>query len=1069
MSTPSFLEDHISQIPALQLLQNLGYTYLRPQEVHLERGGKLSNVILEGILDKQLRQLNRIRFKGQGHEFSDSNIQGAVQALKDLPHDKGLVRQSEHIYDLLSLGKSFEQTIAGDTKSFSIRYIDWECPENNVFHVAEEFEVLRSGALQTTGSKNTRRPDIVLFVNGIPLVVIECKRPDTKRPLEEAISQNLRNQRKEEIPHLFAYAQLVMGVTKNEASYGTTGTPKQYWATWRERGDSDAEVRGLINRPLKRGQKDALFGDRFGYVREYFDDMEGEGEREVTEQDRGLYALCCPQRLLDLARGYIVFDADVKKIARYQQYFAVKKTVERVKTRDQDADRRRGGVIWHTQGSGKSLTMVMMAKALTLDPGIENPKVVLVTDRVDLDDQIWRTFHHCGKDPVQAKTGKHLLELLKGNKEAIVTTVIDKFQAAVKKEKYRDEGDNIFALVDEGHRGQYGTANINMQRVLPQACYIGFTGTPLMKKEKNTAARFGGIIDTYTIDEAVQDKAVVPLLYEGRHALLDINKEPIDKWFNVVAEPLSEEQKADLKRKFSTADQLNQVRSKIYQNAYDISEHFVKNWQGTPFKAQLTAPSKLAALQYKACLDEFGKVSSEILISGPDTREGNEDIYTVGKDKVDAFWKVMMERFGSEKAYNREIIDKFLDDTEPEVIIVVDKLLTGFDAPRNTVLYVCRSLKEHTLLQAVARVNRLYPGKDFGYILDYYGVIEKLGEAIDLYSTLNDFDKDDVAGTVADVRGEIDQLPQRHSELWDVFKEIANKKDEEAYELLLGDAEVRLKFYDKLSAYNRTLGIALSTLRFMVEVPEEKVERYKSDLVFFLKLRASVKQRYAEEIDYREYEAKVQKILDQHVTSHEVIQITEPVNIFEEKDFEKELDKLRTPASKADTIAHRTKKTITEKMDEDPAFYRRFSKILEEAILAFREKRLSDAEYLKRVTEVMNSVLNRTGDAVPAPLEGHDVAKAFYGAVEDALEAIKADKEAGEELAVEAALRIDEAIKTLRVVNWVHNVDVENQMRNAIDDILYDASHEKGVDFDFERLDRIADQCLTIARARYAS
>jgi type I restriction enzyme R subunit len=1070
MTTPSFLEDHLSQIPALHLLQNLGYSYLRPQEVHFERGGKLSHVLLEGILEKQLRRLNRIRFKGQEHAFSDGNIQGAILALKDVPHDKGLVLQSEYLYDLLSLGKSFEQTIAGDTKSFSIRYVDWEEPANNVFHVAAEFEVLRSGATQSAGSKkNTRRPDIVLFVNGIPFGVIECKRPDTKDPLAESISQTIRNQRKGEIPDLYAYSQLLMGITKNEAAYATTGTSKQYWARWRERDKIEDAVERLINRPLSRDLKDRLFGDQFSYAREYFEDIWAEGDRTGTEQDRALFSLCRPERLIDLARGFIVFDAGVKKIARYQQYFAVKKTVARVKHRDADSERRRGGVIWHTQGSGKSLTMVMMAKALVQDSEIENPRVVLVTDRVDLDDQIWRTFHHCGKDPVQAKTGRHLLDLLEANKETVITTVIDKFQAAVKRETYRDENENIFVLVDEGHRGQYGTANINMQRALPNACYLGFTGTPLMKKEKNTAARFGGIIDTYTIDEAVRDKAVVPLLYEGRHALLDVNRAPIDKWFNVVAEPLTDDQKADLKRKFSSADQLNKVRGKIYQNAYDISEHYSKNWQGTPFKAQLTAPSKYAALQYKAFLDEFGKVSSEVLISGPDTHEGNEDIYTTGKDQVEAFWKATMERFGTEKAYNREVINQFLGDGDPEIIIVVDKLLTGFDAPRNTVLYVCRSLREHTLLQAIARVNRLFPGKDFGHIIDYYGVIEKLGEAIDLYSSLDGFDEGDLAGTVTDVSAEVAKLPQRHSELWDVFKGIANKKDEEAYELLLGDEEVRMKFYDKLSAYNRTLGVALSTLQFISECPADKVERYKSDLVFFLKLRASVKQRYAEEIDYREYEAKVQKLLDQHVTSHEVIQITEPVNIFETERFQGELDKLKSPASKADTIAHRTKKTITERMDEDPTFYRKFSKILADAIKAFQEKRISDAEYLKRVTEVMTTILNRTDERIPAPLEGHEVAKAFFGVVNESLEKNDAEPGSLESLSVEAALRIDKAIESLKVVNWIHNVDVENEMRNAIDDILLELSQSKEVSMGFEQLDWIADQCLTIARARYGN
>ncbi|MCI0338041.1 MAG: HsdR family type I site-specific deoxyribonuclease [Acidobacteria bacterium] len=1056
---PSLLEDQISQIPALQLLQNLGYVYLRPQEVFLERKGKLSNVLLEGILEKQLRQLNRITFKGQLHEFSDTNIQAAIEALKDLPFD-GLIRTNEKIYDLISLGKSLEQTIGGDTKSFTLNYIDWKNPENNVFHVVEEFEVERAGSHQTC------RPDIMLFVNGIPFVVIECKRPDEKDSLNVAISQQLRNQNSEYIPRLFLYSQLLLAVNKNEAKYATTGTRKEFWSHWKERSDITKEISRLINKPLTREQKDKLFADRFAYVREYFDELEIE-ERLVTEQDRTIYSLCRPERLIELAHQFIVFDAGEKKIARYQQYFAIKNTLTRIKYVSPDG-RRTGGVIWHTQGSGKSLTMVMMAKAIALDTAITDPRIVLVTDRIDLDDQIWGTFHSCGKEPVQARTGRHLLDMLARNKEAIITTVIDKFETAIKTHGYQNLSNNIFVLVDESHRSQYGEANAKMQKLLPHACYIGFTGTPLKKKDKNTAAKFGGIIDAYTIDQAVKDKAVVPLLYEGRHILQEVDQKAIDTWFERVTKPLSAEQRSDLKRKMSSNQQLNKADQKIYLTAWDISEHFRKNWQGTTFKAQLTADSKLSALKFKKYLDEFGQVSCEVLISGPDTREGNEAFERVGEEEVQAFWKQMMEKYSSEKEYNRSLINAFKHGDRPEIIIVVDKLLTGFDAPRNTVLYIARSLKEHSLLQAIARVNRLYEGKDFGYIIDYYGVLGELSEALDAYSSLSEFDNDDLIGALTDINEEIAKLPQRHSELWDVFKEIKNRKDEEAFEQLLADEARRESFYARLSAFNRTMSVAFSSVKFINETPEELVERYKRDLADFQRLRVSVKRRYAEEIDFGQYEAKVQKLINTHVTSSEILQITPQVNIFDREKFQAEVDKLLSAASKADTIAHRTKKTIVEKMDEDPFFYRRFSKILEDVIQAWREKRISDAEYLNKVIEIMNAVRDRTGDDLPEELQNHDVAKAFYGVINDIFSRWKDSLPNARMVSAKAALKVDRIIQENIVVDWISNQDMQNQMKNQIEDYLYAVKEMYGIDLSLDDMDLILDKSIEIAKTRYA-
>jgi len=1062
MDIPSFKEDHISQVPALELLQKLGYEYLNPAEAIELRAGRLGSVILENVLADQLRKINTIRFKGREYPFSEGNILGAVQALKDVT-DEGLVQTNEKVYDLLTLGRAMQQSIDGDTKSFQLDYIDWQRPENNVYHVTEEFEVERSG------SKDKRRPDVVLFVNGIPLVVIECKRPDLKDPIAQAVSQQVRNQQRDQIPRLFHYAQLVLAISKNEAKYATAGTPAKFWAVWKEHDDVDAAIADVIATPHTDLQKDRLFGERYTYVREYFDALARDG-REVTEQDRALYALCRPGRLLELAYRFMVYDAGEKKVARYQQYFCVNKIMERIRRTQHDGTRR-SGVVWHTQGSGKSLTMVMLAQAIALSDGIDNYKIILVTDRVDLDDQIYRTFHHCGTLPVQAKTGKHLAELLQDNKARIITSVIDKFELAVGKAGVRDENPDIFVLVDESHRGQYGELHAKMKKAMPNACFIGFTGTPVMKKDRNTIERFGGLIDTYTIEQAVKDKAVVPLLYEGRHVDQRVDTESVDGWFDRITENLTKKQKADLKKKFTTTDQLNKAHQKVMRIAWDVSEHYRDNWQGTPYKAQLVAQDKSTALLYKRFLDDFEMVSSEVLISGPDEREGEEDVHEESQGEVKSFWKKMMSKYGSEKEYNRQIISAFKQAEQPGIIIVVDKLLTGFDAPRNTVLYLTRKLKGHTLLQAIARVNRLCDGKDFGYIIDYRGVLQSLDEALDIYGKLSEFDKkglDDLCTALTDVGFEVRKLPQRCSDLWELFKEIRNRRDEEAYEQLLADEELRERFYERLSAYSRTLAVALSSVGFLEATPEDKLAKYKADLRFFMELRTSVRKRYAEVVDFKEYEARIQKLVDQHVGTGEVEKVTDLVNIFDADAFAKEVEKLGSNASKADTIAYRTKRTIHDRMQEDPAFYRRFSEMLQDAIRAFREQRLSDAEYLQKVTEIAEKVKNRTGDEIPEALEHRDVAKAFFGVLQEVFVSYDGDGLDARSVSTDASLVLDDIVQQNRIVNWTHNTDVQNRMMGAIEDYLFDLKEQHNVGLTFEDIDRILGMILDIARTRYA-
>lgn len=1058
----SFQENHTSLLPALKLFIKLGYTYLSPGEIEQERRGKNTSVLLEDILESQLRRLNTIHYRGEAYPFSNNNIQNAIKTLKNFPLKDGLISTSEKVFDLITLGKSFEEKIKGDTKSFTLEYIDWEHPENNVFHVAAEYEV------QRTGSTQTYRPDIVLFVNGIPFSVIEAKRPDlvtsdNQSPLEQAISQHLRNQQPDGIMDLYIYTQVLGAICSNDAQYATTGTDKEYWFYWKEQKPEDETLKRIVNTTLNKDQRDKLFSGQFAYLKTYFEKKE-DNPVSVTPQDRLLYYVFSPARLIALTHQFIVYDEGIKKIARYQQYFAVKNTLERAG--NLEGGQRQGGVIWHTQGSGKSLTMVMLAKSLTMEPHIQNPQIVLVTDRVDLDDQIYGTFKNCDKDVIKAKTGKHLGKLINEKTDKIITTVIDKFEAALKKGEVINESPDIFILVDESHRSQYGESHTRMRKVFPNACYIGFTGTPLMRKDKNTAAKFGGFIDKYTIDQAVKDKAVVPLLYEGREVVQDVNQSPIDTYFDMISEPLSEYQRSDLKKKFSRSDQLNEAEQKIYRIAWDVSLHFKNEWQNTGFKGQLTAPNKKRAVKYKQFFDEIGLISTELLISGPDTREGYETFYEESSGEVLKFWKQMMDRFGSEKQYNEQLINAFKKSDKPEIIIVVDKLLTGFDAPRNVVLYITRSLKEHSLLQAIARVNRVYEGKDFGFILDYYGILGELDQALTTYSELSGFDEEDLEGTLISVRDEIEKLPQKYSQLWDVFKTIKNKYDEEAYEQLLADQKTREEFYDRLSSFNRTLKVALSTLEFINQTPDETIEKYKNDAKFFQHLRISVKRRYSDDIDYKQYEKQIQKLIDTHITSDEVIQLTDQVNIFEKEKFSKEVERIAGKAAKADTIASRTKKTIHEKMDEDPVFYKKFSKLLQEAIEDWRQRRISDAEYLERVTNVMTSIQKGTTDNVPEKLKNKEVAQAFYRTAEECLKD-KLPKNQEQDIAAEIGLHIDEIIHKHKIVDWQRMNDIKNKMSQEIEDFLFNMKEQHDLDIGWDDIDEVIEKSLEIAKHRY--
>lgn len=1025
----TYNEDSISKYPAIELLKKLGYIYISPEKCADERGSKYDTV-LKNILRDQLIKLNGYTYANKERKFSSANIERAIEDI-DEPLTDGLVKTSEKIYDMLLLGRSYAENL-GDGKilSFNLKYIDWDNFENNVFHVTEEFSVDNIDR-----SKNAR-PDIVLFINGIPFAVIECKAPTISA--DQAVEQTIRNQTDDYIPQLFKYVQIVMATNKNTVKYATTGTPKKFWNVWREQ-ETEFLQNGL----------DKCITDRI-----------------PTEQDKNIISLFSKQRVKELIKYFILYDANVKKICRYQQFFALKEIIKTVTTYT-DNGNRCGGVIWHTQGSGKSLTMDMVSKYILMELSAYNPRVIIVTDRKELDSQITATFSHTRLNPARATSGRHLVQLINEGKADVITTIINKFNTA-EKNAVKIESKDIFVLIDESHRTNYGQLATKMRTVFPNACYIGFTGTPLMKKEKNTISKFGKLIHKYTIKDGVDDGAIVPLIYEGRFVDQKVDEENIDLWFEQRTKRLTDAQKDDLARKWSSIRRLSSTDARIKRIALDIYNHYTEGYKNTGFKAMLATNYKRDAVRYLECFESFGDLNCAVVISSPDMREGIDDIDESTDNKVIQFWNKMMKQYGDENKYEEAIKNKFCDG-EIDILIVCSKLLTGFDAPVCQVLYIDKELKEHGLLQAIARTNRIAEGKDYGLIVDYRGLIEKLDDAMEMYSGagLENFDSGDLKGVIVDVISAVGSLREAYSNLESVFSGISNKTDTEEYEVALADEKIREKFYGCLSAFGRTLSVVLNSEKAYSAVPREELEKYKHSFVFYSKIRRSVKIRYFDAVDNAEYEPLMQNLLDTHLSVAGLKQITAPVDILNKTDLEHELEELGTARAKADAIVSRMTKSISEKYDENPAYYESFSKLIEDTLKSYREKIISDVEYLNKMRQIISDYSKgNSGISYPESIRNNVHAQAFYGVI-SAIFSDLDDVDVSADFAAEMSIAITDIVSKHSQVDWTNNKTIHDRIAQDIDDLFFEYEKERGLKLSFDTIDKIIENVKTVALRRF--
>lgn len=1030
----------------IAFLQRMGYQYVSRSEAERKRGS-LSKVI---FTDELIRFLNKQSFRYKNYElnFSGESVQRAVNAL-DASLLQGLSMASKEIYNLLTLGISLEENVVIDQdvpvrQSFDLSYIDFEHPANNIWQVTEEFSVERPNGQYA-------RPDVVIMVNGIPLAVIECKKSSVD--VKEGVLQNVRNMGPEYIPQLFKFAQLVLAMNPNKVVYGTCGTTADYFVEWRE--DAVEWQKGVC--------------------------LECSPDGQILEQDRICASLFDKKRFLTLIHDYILYDSNIKKICRHQQFFAVENAIKRIN--GEDGKGSTGGVIWHTQGSGKSLTMVMLVKKIQFLKAKERPRFVIVTDRISLDKQIRDNFANSQMAPVRAATGKGLKALLSDKSNLVITTLINKFETVCKNHYLEVDSEKIYVFIDEAHRSQYSSMYNYMREVLPNATFIAFTGTPLISKsKKNTYKKFGDPIHNYTMKRSIEDRITVPLVYEGRKVKQNDPSNTIDAYFESLTENLPDETKNELKAKYSKWSKLAEASSRINLIAFDIYDHFVNYCLPKGLKAMVVCSSRATAVDVYNIISSLpGKLANpRVVITFGDKREGDDDdVSSVAIKKIkDYHDKHVKPLFGdNDEKYNDSVCEDFKNpEGEINMLIVKDMLLTGFDAPVAGVLYVDKTLQEHNLLQAIARVNRVYKGKDFGLIVDYWGIFKKLRTAIDLYddaeSAMNSYDQEDIEGAILGPVDEKNKLEAAHEALWRLFSDVDKNATSDVWQRSLEDESKRNEFYECLKTYANQLNLALTNRNIFVEIGFDRLEELRSDYRFFDKLRQSVIARYDNEIDLSKYEAGIKNLLDTFVNATDVHQIIKPVSITDEKAMEKLLSSDEASNIKADKIKTRIETELKQIRYDDPLLFEEFSTKIKATLAEYDKTRDAD-KYFTAMESMADDFRNgRMSRDYPASITNDSDAKAFYGAVITIVRAKSSLKitEKIENTFADYARKITQAVADNAKRDWKHNEVVHKQIHRALDDCLFEMFDDIGVVIDnsnVDMLDLIIDEIMKVAVARY--
>jgi type I restriction enzyme, R subunit len=973
--------------------------------------------------------------------YGASQIGMAVERFRkdaSLGGGRDLYEANRDVYDLLRYGVKIKTGIGKQTET--VWLIDWGNPKANDFAIAEEVSVL---------GQHSKRPDVVLYINGIAVGTIELKR--SKVAVSEGIRQSIGNQKPEFIRPFFTTVQLVMAGNDVEGlRYAPIDTPEKYWLAWREPSD--------IENPL----------------------------------DRALVQLCSKDRLLELVHDFVVFDSGVKKICRHNQYFGVKAAQARIAKRE-------GGIIWHTQGSGKSLTMVWLAKWIREHQ--KDPRVLLITDRTELDEQIEKVFAGVDEEIYRTHSGADMLEALNKSTEWLICSLIHKFSGS-EDERARDaEGDfikelraklpkdfsakgNLFVFVDEAHRTQSGKMHDAMKELLPGAMFIGFTGTPLLRADKVTSIEaFGSFIHTYKFDEAVEDGVVLDLRYEARNIDQHLSSpQKVDQWFDAKTKGMTDLSRAELKKRWGTMQKVvsSEPRAKQIVNDILIDMDTKPRLMDGRGNAMLVGSSIYQACKFYElfCNGGFkGKcaiVTSYEPQAGDISKEDSGHGATEQLRQYEIYRQMLADHFneppdvamGKVEQFEKDVKERFVHDPgQMRLLIVVDKLLTGFDAPPATYLYIDKKMRDHGLFQAICRVNRLDgEDKDYGYIVDYQDLFNSLESAITDYTSgaLDGYEKKDIEGLLADrierARDDLDEALERVRAICEAVAPPKNTLQYQQYfcageqgnaEQLKANEPKRVELYKAVAAATRAYG-NLANEMGDAGYSDPEAAAIKVEIAHYAAVRDEVKLGAGEDIDFKQYEAGMRFLLDTYIQAD----ASETVTDFQDTGLIElivqmgagAIDKLpegikRDPAAVAETITNNMRKVMIDERAMNPKYYEKMSQLLDTLIEEKRRGAIDYKEYLEKLVAQAQQLGKQESDTVYPEWIDNGAKRALYdfGFPDEAL-----------------VLGVDEAVRQTKPDRWIGNAIKEKKVRRALINVL---------PADYERVDEL--MALVKARDEY--
>ena len=870
----------------------------------------------EVILEKELRE----SIKRINPWIEDDQINEVIRRITT-PQANSLLEANREIHELLLENISVQENRKTGEKSPTVKFIDFRNPENNSFIAISQFKV------NIPGTEKHIIPDIVLFVNGLPLVVVECKSPATSDPINEAITQLMRysNRRetKEGNEKLFWYNLFMIATSNQVAKYGTITSDYEHFYEWKD--------------PYPYSLSDIS------------------QDKTITSQDLLVQGMLSKNNLLDILHIFTLFVEDpkggIKKVApRYQQFRAVKKIVKRLK--EGKTPEEKGGIVWHTQGSGKSLTMMQTVRAFYHDPELSNFKIVFVTDREHLEKQLKETSKSVGYTINHAYNIEKLKELLKTNTPDLIMAMIHKFQEKDLKKEFPllNPSPNILVMIDEAHRTQYKLLGANLRKALPNSIKIAFTGTPIEKTELT----FGEYIDKYGIRQSVNDGVTVEIVYEGRaHSAELSNEKAANAKFEEVFKYVDKEERRLILGRYTWQAYL-EAEEVIKDKAKDMIEHYIKYVFPNKFKAQVVGVSRLAAVRYKKALEEALKEKIEELEkSNPD----KVDLDTLKKLKVAVV--ISSSENDDPSIYKKEYTDKHEQDKNIKsfkmpfdkvdesgisgdvgFIVVNEMLITGFDAPIEQVMYLDNVIRDHNLLQAIARVNRVYKNKSCGFVVDYVGVLNNLKESLAIYA---DEDIEEISQVVVNISKSKDELKYIHSQIEEFFRKYGIKSWRENIEEcidLLVDEEIRNEFIALVRRFNRAMDKVL---------PEPEALKYLKDLEIINFIKESARNRYRDEkLSIRDASNKIREIVEEYLISKGINPKIPPLPLLSDEFISKAKNE-KSPKAIAEELKYAIKEHIEKHFEEDPEFYERFSDELNRVLEEYKERWELLAQELEKI------------------------------------------------------------------------------------------------------------------------